>query len=60
MGSSSFFISTLRSHPGFGWKLTDANTSGNSTFTLVVDASSRSFGTRTTKRKNDPVGASLG
>jgi hypothetical protein len=60
MGSSSVFIVMERFHPSLGWKLTFVTLSGRSTSTLTVPASSRSLGTRTTNRKNSPVGASVG
>src|SRR5918996_1558330 len=58
-GSSSVCISTVRSHPGTSMNDTNA-IGGNSTWILMVDASSRSVGTRTTNRENEPITPSSG
>jgi hypothetical protein len=58
-GSSNFPVFSLRSQPGASSKLTNA-IGGKWTSTFVVEASSLSLGTRTTKRENEPATASFG
>jgi hypothetical protein len=59
IGSSSSTIFTFRFHPSLGSKLTNVS-GGILRTTFVVSASGCSFGTRTTKRENDPEIASFG
>ena len=59
-GCASFFLTTLAVQPGTGWVDTNWKPAGNCTSTLTVDASSRSFGTRTSSRVKPPAGTSSG
>ena len=59
-GLSSLAILTFTSQPGTGWCETEMKPAGNWTSTFLVDASSRSLGTRTSRRLNPPAGTSLG
>ena len=60
IGSASSSRSTSRSHVGCGLKRALGMFSGNCTVTVVVSASSRSFGTRRTIVANAPGSHSPG
>ena len=62
IGSSSFRVEVLTSHPAIGVVLTEPSgwSSGKVTWTLVVAASSRSLGTRKATTENPPPSAVAG